>query len=107
MTVAHRVLYKYVKENFAQGYFSIQYIDPDKVRIQDRKGESITLTLNLYCDILDAETNEIYAVSDLPHDLTHVGLKTPGSWKELERTKEEKYEKYKSDRQGRTGLNSP
>lgn len=87
MTVAHKVLHRYIDQNFERGFFDVKDLDPDKVMLRDRQGDSITLTLNVYCDILDANTNEIYAVSDLPHDLIHIGAKTPNTWKELERKK--------------------
>lgn len=68
-------------------YLSIQFkgchydlIGDDKVKVTDRNGESMTFTCNLYGDIMDADTKEILAVSDLPHDLDKIGTKRPTKW---------------------------
>ncbi|NCC43880.1 MAG: hypothetical protein EOM18_09935 [Clostridia bacterium] len=57
-------------------------IGEDKVLLTDRTGASMTLTMNLYCDVMDAETRQIYAVSNLPHDLALVGNQLPTKWTE-------------------------
>lgn len=85
MTVAQRVIHSYISQNFEKGHFTFQDVEPDKVLIRDNVGEVMTLTINLYCDIMDADSGKIYAKSDLPHDLMNVGLRVPTSWTELER----------------------
>lgn len=83
MTRAQIILRKYIKKNFADGAVTITDIGDDKVRITDHTGESMTLTMNIYCDIMDADTKKIHAVSDLPHDLRHIGVQLPNDWTEI------------------------
>lgn len=85
MTKAHIILRQYIKKNFHEGAVDIEDVGEDMVRLTDCKGESMTLTMNIYCDIMDADTKQIYAKSNLPHDLLTIGTKLPTDWEELPR----------------------
>lgn len=60
MTRAHRILMQWAEQSGIKDY---ELIDLEHIRI----GES-TFGMNLYCDIMDMETLEIVATSDLVHD---------------------------------------
>lgn len=85
MTRAQETIIKYIRQNFIDGSIKINMVDLDKVRITDHNGDRLTLTLNLYCDILDVETGQLYAISNLPHDILSIGTKMPTAWEELPR----------------------
>lgn len=85
MTRAQEVIKKYIYMNFHRDSVLLFPVDQDKIRIIDAEGASMTLTLNLYGDIMDAVTRKLYAISDLPHDLNRIGLQLPQSWKEVDR----------------------
>lgn len=85
MTRAQEVIKKYIYINFHENSVLLFPIDRDKVKLIDSEGASMTLTLNIYGDIMDAESKQIYAVSDLPHDLERIGRQLPQSWKEVDR----------------------
>lgn len=85
MTRAQEVIKKYIYMNFHRDSVLLFPVDQDKIKLIDREGTSMTLTLNLYGDIMDADTRKIYAVSDLPHDLNRIGLQMPQSWREVDR----------------------
>lgn len=85
MTRAQEVINKYIYMNFHRDSVLLFPVDQDKIKIIDAEGASMTLTLNLYGDIMDAVTRKLYAISDLPHDLNRIGLQLPQSWKEVDR----------------------
>lgn len=85
MTRAQEVIKKYIHNNFHPDSVLLFPVDRDKVKLTDSEGESMVLTMNIYGDIMNAETKQIYAVSDLPHDLEHIGRQLPQSWKEVDR----------------------
>lgn len=85
MTIAQKLIKKYIYINFQPDSVLLFFVDRDKVKLIDSEGESMTLTLNIYGDIMDAETKQIYAVSDLPHDLERIGQQPPESWREVDR----------------------
>lgn len=85
MTRAQEVIKKYIYMNFHRDSVLLFPVDQDKIKIIDAEGASMTLTLNLYGDIMDAVTRKLYAISDLPHDLNRIGLQLPQSWKEVDR----------------------
>lgn len=84
MTIAQKLIKKYIYINFQPDSVLLFPIDKDKVKLIDSEGERLTLTLNIYGDIMDAETKQIYAVSDLPHDLERIGQQLPESWREVD-----------------------
>lgn len=57
-------------------------IEEDKVKVIYANGKSVKLAMNLYGDIIDADTKKVYAVSRLPHDLFKIGNRLPHSWQE-------------------------
>lgn len=85
MTTAQKLIKKYIYINFHPDSVLLFPIDKDKVKLIDSEGASMTLTLNVFGDIMDAETRQIYAVSDLPHDLQSIGKQLPESWREVDR----------------------
>lgn len=85
MTTAQKLIKKYIYINFHPDSVLLFFVGRDKVKLIDSEGESMTLTLNIYGDIMDAETKQIYAVSDLPHDLERIGQQLPESWREVDR----------------------
>lgn len=85
MTRAQEVINKYIYMNFHRDSVLLFPVDQDKIKIIDAEGASMTLTLNLYGDIMDAVTRKLYAISDLPHGLNRIGLQLPQSWKEVDR----------------------
>lgn len=52
------------------------------IKIKDTEGKTKVFTCNPYGDILDADTNEIIAISDLPHDIEKIGTKKPSRWED-------------------------
>lgn len=85
MTRAQELIKKYIYINFPPNSVLLFFVDRDKVKLIDSEGESMVLTMNIFGDIMDAETRQIYAVSDLPHDLERIGRQLPQSWKEVDR----------------------
>lgn len=85
MTTAQKVIRKYIYVNFHPDSVLLFPIDKDKIKLTNSEGASMTLTLNVFGDIMDAETRQIYAVSDLPHDLQRIGKQLPESWMEVDR----------------------
>lgn len=85
MTNIQQSIINYINKNFISGSVKTQLIGEDKVKVTDRTGENMTLTMNLYCDILDADTNTTYAISNLPHDLDKIGNQQPTEWLEVDR----------------------
>lgn len=85
MTRAQEVIKKYIYMNFHRDSVMLFPVNQDKIKLIDKEGSSMTLTLNLYGDIMDADTRKIYAISDLPHDLERIGRQLPQSWREVNR----------------------
>ena len=86
MTEAQRMIIKYVDENFIKGSVRVELQGLSEVKITDWKKVSMTLTINLYCDIMDAETGQKIAVSNIPHDLDDLKqnpFKLPTGWMNL------------------------
>lgn len=77
MTRGQEAIMRYVSQNFVGGSIRMEAVVEDKVRVTNRTGEHMTLTMNLYCDILDADNGQLYAKSDLPHDILRIGTKMP------------------------------
>lgn len=83
MTKLQELLHRYIDNHFEKGTVSIQNVSPDKIRVRNCTGENMTLTMNLFCDVLDADTGQMYARSNLPHDLNRIGTRLPTAWEEL------------------------
>lgn len=87
MNNIQRWLVAYVNDNFVPGSVEIEPVGTDRLRITDTSGESMTFTMNIFCDVMDAETQKILAVSDVPHDLDELALRpgaVPTSWQNRE-----------------------
>lgn len=85
MTKAQEVIKKYIYTNFHEDSVLLFPVDQDKIKLIDSEGASMTLTMNVFGDIMDAETKQVYAVSDLPHDLERIEQQLPESWREVDR----------------------
>lgn len=81
MTQAQKILKKWIDKNFVD--VKVEYPTADTATIIDYKGETMTVSINLYGDILEVGTNKILAVSDLPHDLLKIGYQIPKTWTEI------------------------
>lgn len=85
MTRAQECIFSYIRKNFVMESISLALIGRDKVEVTDQKGDHMTLTTNLYGDIMDADSGKIYAISNLPHELEKIGLEVPTDWTEVDR----------------------
>lgn len=79
VTRAQIILKKWIKTQFTDEV-EIQFPTKDTAKIIDIKNETMTITLNIYCDIIEIETKKVLAISDLPHDVMLVGNEIPQSW---------------------------
>lgn len=84
-TQAQLLLRKYIGMHFYPSSITMENVDTDKVKVTDFKGQSILFTMNIYCDIMDAETKQIYAISNIPHDIENVNSLLPTNWVEVDR----------------------
>lgn len=84
-TKAQILIRKYIDSCFHAGSVQKKNVGTDCVQITDIKGGVMVLTMNVFCDIMDAETSKIYAISNIPHDLDKVGTLLPTAWVELPR----------------------
>lgn len=78
MTIAQKCIIQYLNTQFDD--VKMTPIGDSEVTVTDYKGDTMTFTINVFCDIVDASTGEIIAKSDLPHDITKVGYQTPKKW---------------------------
>lgn len=79
MTVGQEDLLKFITTYYKGVTATI--IGNPTVKVTTQDGKEMFFTMNIYEDILDATTNEVVAVSDLPHDLDKIRLYArPGSW---------------------------
>lgn len=79
MTVGQEDLLKFITTYYKGATATI--IGNPTVKVTTQDGKEMFFTMNIYEDILDATTNEVVAVSDLPHDLDKIRLYArPGSW---------------------------
>jgi hypothetical protein len=86
MTRAQEILRQYVASRFHLDGIRIMDTGADKIRITDMRGDSMDLTMNLYCDILEVFADgrtKLIAESDVPHDLMQAGLKLPTAWADV------------------------
>lgn len=85
MTWAQECICSYIRKNFVMGSVDLTLVGMDKVKVTDKKGDHMTLTMNLYGDIMDADSGKKYAISNLPRDLDKIGHKLPTDWMEVDR----------------------
>lgn len=89
MTRAQELLMKYIHKNFVEGSIQTEWVSGGTVKVTDKNGESMLLTMNLFGDIMDAETKKIYAEGNVPHNLDILmknPYQLPTDWMELPRT---------------------
>lgn len=80
MTRAQMILSHYIEKNFIKGSVRIDLESDTSVKIRDNTGNVLRLTLNLYGDIMDADTKRIYAIGNVPHDIEHIKEQIPAEW---------------------------
>ena len=80
MTNAQMIICKYIDQQFVPGSVKKTCIGLDRVRVTDRKGESLTFTVNIFGDIIDDDTNKIVAEADTVHSVA-APFKMPHTWK--------------------------
>ena len=84
MTQAQEVIKSYIYQKYQQDSVLLFPTDKDKIKLIDADGSKMTLTINIFCDILDENTKKILAISDLPHEVSHVVTQKPRRWTEVE-----------------------
>ena len=84
MTQAQEVIKSYIYQKYQQDSVLLFPTDKDKIKLIDADGSKMTLTINIFCDILDVNTKKILAISDLSHDTEKVDKKLPHRWTEVE-----------------------
>lgn len=85
MTAVQKSIQKYIDANFYPGSVELTLVGNDKIKVTDKEENNMTLSLNLYGDIIDTDTESIYAISDLPHNFPrHEGV-LPQNWTEVDR----------------------
>lgn len=80
MTNAHKILRKYLEEQFPSAI--LKEVGTDKIAVIN-EGRTNTFTINLYGDIMDAENGMFVAYSNVPHDMEWLLLNAshiPSSW---------------------------
>lgn len=73
MTNAQKSIQKFIEIMWLGKDVKTELIGDSQVEVNDEEGGSVTLTMNIYGDIMDAKTRKILAESDLPHDLMKIG----------------------------------
>ena len=80
MTIAQEDITRYIRTQFAGGY----RINPEGegvVRLTDKDGQTMRFTCNIFGDIMDADSKQIIAKSDLPHSLDRLSIYArPKNW---------------------------
>lgn len=88
MTNAQKLIMKYLNKNFIPGSIHIDLLNEECVKVTDKQGDEMKLTINLFGDIMDADTHKIYAIANISHNLASLFLdptQMPTDWTELER----------------------
>lgn len=80
MTRKQALIKKFIHRRFFIEDIDVLLVGKDKVRITDKSKRSITLSMNEYGDIIDAETGECHAVSNLPREQGILSREEPSSW---------------------------
>lgn len=83
MTRAQNDIKRYIETQFAGGY-QLTPIGDSVLELTDMTGETMRFACNVYGDIMDADTKQIIAESDLPHDLCRISTTArPQEWTTL------------------------
>lgn len=86
MTMAQVLLRRYVASRFHLDGIRILDTGIDMIRIIDRRGDSMDLAMNLYCDIFEVLSDgstKLIAESNIPHDLMEVKMLLPTEWSDV------------------------
>lgn len=84
MTNAQRWVNNYINHSFGPESVKKHLVGADVVKITDKQGESLNLSINLFGDIMIAGTKTIVAESNLPHSLDKLRLMAiPTAWNDL------------------------
>ena len=85
MTNVQKSIQKYIDQMCLGENVKTELVGDCQVKVTENGGR-VTLTMNIYGDIMDVETRKILAESDLPHDLMRIGYgEMPHSWHEVQR----------------------
>lgn len=83
MTNGQRFICSYLNSKFGAGTIRKKLLGNSEVKVTNRKEDSITVSCNIFGDIMISGTKTILATSDLPHDLNKVSLfAEPTAWKD-------------------------
>ncbi len=83
MTRAQSDIKRYIETQFAGGY-QLTPIGDYTLELEDMTGDTMRFSMNLFGDIIDADTKQILAESDLPHDLCRISTTArPQEWTTL------------------------
>lgn len=82
LTKAQSVLKMWMNQNYKNA--TIIFKEASTADIVDKTGNIImTITCNIFCDIMKLDDDgrwQKYAISDLTHDICHVGDELPTAW---------------------------
>lgn len=79
MTKGQEIIVKYLRTQFVGVRYTAD--GSDVIVVHDRTGNSMKFTVNLYGDIMDYDTRQVIAKSNLPHDLAALDMGAePISW---------------------------
>lgn len=70
MTRAQNMIVNYINQQFVPGSVTIIPVGESHVKITDKNKESLTFTVNIFGDIIDADTNKIIAEAKAAHTLS-------------------------------------
>lgn len=76
LTPAQSILLSYCRQH---GMTGIEMIGSAKARATDRDGNELRLTINVYGDIMNADTKMIRADGNTAHDFRHID-EIPDRW---------------------------
>ncbi len=81
MTKTQELILRYLNTQNFEG--STKAVGDYIVEVTDQSGTVKRLTMNLFCDIMDADTQEVVAESDAPHSMDKLArnlYQVPKSW---------------------------
>lgn len=85
MTNVQKSIQRYIDQMFIGEDVKTELVGNSQIKVAE-EGGCVTLTMNIYGDIMDVQTRKILAESDLPHDLMRIGYgEMPHSWHEVQR----------------------
>ena len=82
MRTLEKYVQQYIRENPGTENLEMECISEGTVKVTDDNGVHKG-TMNLFCDIMDADTKKIIAESNIPHNLDEVGFSLATKWKQI------------------------